>query len=196
MRVAAAALNVAPATAHRWWHRWLAASEDERSSRSCLATRRPVPRSCPWALSADQQQAILTAREKTNWGPIRLTYLTGRHRSTVWKGARPPRPLAPAARLRAPELAPLRVGRGWRAVAHRRLLGAQVRRARALGDWRSLQGRTPGRRGKTVVSGSATTTPVSPTASCTQPRTPTTSRSRCDAPRPGFEHKAAGLSKR
>jgi transposase InsO family protein len=85
MRVAAAALGVAPATAHRWWHRWQGASEQERASRVCLATRRPVPGSCPWALSAEQEQAILRAREKTNWGPMRLTYLTGRHRSTIWK---------------------------------------------------------------------------------------------------------------
>src|SRR5271166_1540126 len=85
MRAAAAALGVAPATAHRWWHRWQAGSEQERASRVCLATRRPVPGSCPWALSTEQEQAILRAREKTNWGPMRLTYLTGRHRSTIWK---------------------------------------------------------------------------------------------------------------
>jgi hypothetical protein len=28
---------------------------------------------------------ILDARAKTNWGPMRLTWLTGRHRSTIWK---------------------------------------------------------------------------------------------------------------
>jgi transposase-like protein len=72
LRAAAAALSVAPATAHRWWHRWQGASERERASRSCLRTRRPVPHSCPWALSAEQEQAILKAREKTNWGPMRL----------------------------------------------------------------------------------------------------------------------------
>ena len=85
LRAAAAALNVAPATAHRWWHRWKGACEAERASRACLSTRRPVPHSCPWALSAKQEQEILAAREKTNWGPMRLTYLTGRHRSTIWK---------------------------------------------------------------------------------------------------------------
>ena len=85
LRAAAAALNVAPATAHRWWHRWKQASEDERASKSCLSTRRPVPRSCPWALSPEDEQAILDARAKTNWGPMRLTFLTGRHRSTIWK---------------------------------------------------------------------------------------------------------------
>jgi transposase InsO family protein len=50
-----------------------------------LRTRSSRPRSCPWALSVEAEQAILTARAKTNWGPMRLTYLTGRHRSTVWK---------------------------------------------------------------------------------------------------------------
>lgn len=85
LRAAAAAMGVAPATAHRWWHRWAAAAEPQRRSREALATGRPVPRSCPWALSEEEQQAILSAREKTNWGPMRLTYLTGRQRSTIWK---------------------------------------------------------------------------------------------------------------
>jgi transposase InsO family protein len=85
LRAAAAALNVAPATAHRWWHRWRQASEEERASRACLSTRRPVPGSCPWALSGEEEQAILDARAKTNWGPMQLQFLTGRHRSTIWK---------------------------------------------------------------------------------------------------------------
>ena len=85
VRAAAAALNVAPATAHRWWHRWREASEEDRASRVCLSTRRPVPGGCPWALSAEEERAILDARAKTNWGPMRLTFLTGRHRSTIWK---------------------------------------------------------------------------------------------------------------
>ena len=53
-RQAAACLGVAPGTAHRWWHRWKAASERERSSRDCLRTRSSRPRSCPWALTAEQ----------------------------------------------------------------------------------------------------------------------------------------------
>jgi transposase InsO family protein len=85
MRQAAAACGVAPGTAHRWWHRWRSASDAERRSRSCLATRSSRPRSCPWALSPEQEQAILAAREKTNYGPMQLQYLTGRHRSTIWK---------------------------------------------------------------------------------------------------------------
>jgi len=85
LRAAAAALSVSPATAHRWWHRWRQAGEEHRSSRACLRARPPVPKSCPWRLGADEEQKILDARAKTNWGPMRLTYLTGRHRSTVWK---------------------------------------------------------------------------------------------------------------
>ena len=84
-RAAAVESSVSPATAHRWWRRWVAASEDERASLACLSTRSSRPSSCPWALSAEAEQAILTARKKTNWGPMQLQFLTGRHRSTIWK---------------------------------------------------------------------------------------------------------------
>jgi transposase InsO family protein len=84
-RAAAAALGVAPATAHRWWGRWQRAGEQERASLSCLRTRSSRPRSCPWALGAQAEQRILDARARTNWGPMRLAALTGQHGSTVWK---------------------------------------------------------------------------------------------------------------
>ena len=85
LRAAAAALNVAPATAHRWWHRWRSASEAERASRVCLRARPPVPKSCPWALGAEAEQRILRARAQTNLGPARLAGLVGYRRSTIWK---------------------------------------------------------------------------------------------------------------
>src|SRR5919198_4148244 len=85
LRAAAAALDVAPATAHRWWHRWLEATEQERRSRSCLRARAPVARSCPWRLSAAAERRILDARRRTNLGPARLAGLVGYRRSTVWK---------------------------------------------------------------------------------------------------------------
>src|SRR2546423_10335140 len=85
LRQAAACLSVAPATAHRWWHRWLEASADERSSLSCLRTRRPRPRSCRWALSPEVDARILEARRRTNYGPARLAGIVGRQRSTIWK---------------------------------------------------------------------------------------------------------------
>ena len=85
LRAAAAALNVAPATAHRWWHRWRAASEGERASRACLRARPPVPKSCPWRLPVEAEQRILEARRRTNLGPARLAGLVGYRRSTIWK---------------------------------------------------------------------------------------------------------------
>ncbi len=85
LRAAAAALSVAPATAHRWWRRWCEASEPERTSLACLATRSSRPRSCPWSLSGPDEEAILEARRRTGYGPMRLAGLLGRERSTVWK---------------------------------------------------------------------------------------------------------------
>jgi transposase InsO family protein/transposase-like protein len=85
LRAAAAALSVAPGTAHRWWHRWRDATPADRASRVCLRTRSSRPGSCPWALSSEDEQAILVARQKTNRGPMQLAFLTGRHRSTIWK---------------------------------------------------------------------------------------------------------------
>jgi leucine-zipper of insertion element IS481 len=84
-RAAAAALNVAPAPAHRWWHRWVNASEEERASRACLRARPPVPRSCPRRLSAEAERRILDARDRKNLGPARLAGLVGFRRSTIWK---------------------------------------------------------------------------------------------------------------
>jgi transposase InsO family protein len=79
------ALAISPATAHAIWHRWQAATPEQRASLSCLAPRRPVPRSCPWRLSGEEEQRILEARARTNYGPMRLAGLVRRHRATVWK---------------------------------------------------------------------------------------------------------------
>jgi len=85
LRQAAACLSVAPATAHRWWHRWQAASDADRASRACLRARPPRPRSCPWALSAQSECRIITARRRTGYGPARLAGLVGFCRGTIWK---------------------------------------------------------------------------------------------------------------
>jgi transposase InsO family protein len=84
-RAIARSLGCSPSTVTAARDRWLAASAAERADGSWCAPRRPVPRSCPWALDAQAEQAILNARAKSNWGPMRLTWLTGRHRSTIWK---------------------------------------------------------------------------------------------------------------
>jgi transposase InsO family protein len=84
-KAAAAAFCVAPATAHRWWQRWLAASAEARSSLSCLLDRSSRPHSSPRALAADVEERILAARRETNLGPGRLAGLLRMARSTVWK---------------------------------------------------------------------------------------------------------------
>jgi transposase InsO family protein len=85
LRAAARRLGVAPATAHRWWHRYREASEAERRSGACLESRPPRPRSCPWRLGPAEEARILEARLRTNLGPARLAGLVGRRRSTIWK---------------------------------------------------------------------------------------------------------------
>jgi hypothetical protein len=81
----ARSMGCSPSTVTAARDRWRVATEAERASGAWCAPRRPVPRSCPWGLIADAEQAILDARAKSNWGPMRLTWLTGRHRSTIWK---------------------------------------------------------------------------------------------------------------
>lgn len=84
-RAAAARFGVSPATAHRWWHRWIGASEAERVSLACLRSRSTRPGSCPWKLSDADEQRILSARARTGYGPARLAGLVGFCRGTIWK---------------------------------------------------------------------------------------------------------------
>lgn len=84
-RAIARSMACSPNTVRTAWQRWQAADEASRADWSCLAPRRPVPNSCPWALSREVEQRIVRARERTNWGPMRLAALVGRHRATVWK---------------------------------------------------------------------------------------------------------------
>ena len=85
LRAAAAAFNVAPATAHRWWHRWLSADEEQRRSRGCLFDRSSRPLHQPRRLSAVEEEPILRARRETGLGPGRLAGIVRRARSTIWK---------------------------------------------------------------------------------------------------------------
>jgi transposase InsO family protein len=102
-RTAAARFGVAPATAHRWWHRWLAADASARASAAWCADRTSRPRTSPRMLSSTAQAAICTARRRTGWGPRLIAGELGRPHSTVWKTlrrhglsrlVRPPRPAA------------------------------------------------------------------------------------------------------
>jgi transposase InsO family protein len=85
LRAAARRLGVAPATAHRWWHRWLAASAVARRDGSWLRDRSSRPHRQPRRLSAAEEQPILDARRRTRFGPHRLAGLLRIARSTIWK---------------------------------------------------------------------------------------------------------------
>jgi transposase InsO family protein len=81
LKAAAAAFGVSPATAHRWWHRWL---EGGRAV-SALADRSSRPRRQPRRLTEAEEAPILRARRETNLGPGRLAGIVRRARSTIWK---------------------------------------------------------------------------------------------------------------
>lgn len=98
LKAAAAAFSVSPATAHRWWHRWTQASEEERSSLGCLLDLSSRPKRSPRELAVHLQERICACRLKTGWGPRLVAAATGFAHSTVWKVlkragiSRPPRP--------------------------------------------------------------------------------------------------------
>jgi transposase InsO family protein len=81
LKAASAAFNVSPATAHRWWHRWL----DGGREASALLDRSSRPHRSPRLLAADLQQRICDCRRQTGWGPRLVAGATGFAHSTVWK---------------------------------------------------------------------------------------------------------------
>src|SRR5881628_3562062 len=85
LKAAAAAFSVSPATAHRWWHRWLEASEEARATLSCLFDRSSRPHRSPRQLAPELEQAICRCRRETGWGPRLVAHATGFAHSTVWK---------------------------------------------------------------------------------------------------------------
>ena len=103
LKAAAAAFSVSPATAHRWWHRWLEAGEEARRTLSCLLDRSSRPRRSPRQLAPELEQAICECRRRTGWGPRLVAGATGFAHSTVWKVlhragiSRPPKPPREAA---------------------------------------------------------------------------------------------------
>jgi transposase InsO family protein len=81
LKRAAARFSVSPATAHRWWHRWLEGARCEQA----LLDRSSRPSRQPRRLSELEEQPILRARRETNLGPGRLAGIVRRPRSTIWK---------------------------------------------------------------------------------------------------------------
>lgn len=82
-RAAAAAMNVAPATAHRWWWRWQHATDTERRSGGWSQDRSSRPHRSAGQTSPERERWICDARQRTNLGPGRLAGLVGCPRSTV-----------------------------------------------------------------------------------------------------------------
>jgi transposase InsO family protein len=103
LKAAAAAFSVSPATAHRWWHRWLEAGEEARRTLSCLFDRSSRPQRSPRELAPELQERICACRRETGWGPRLVASATGFAHSTVWKVlrragiSRPPRAAREAA---------------------------------------------------------------------------------------------------
>jgi transposase InsO family protein len=97
LKQAAVCFNVSPATAHRWWHRWLEAGEEARATLSCLFDRSSRPRCSPRQLAPELERVICDCRCQTGWGPRLVAGATGFCHSTVWKVlrragiSRPPR---------------------------------------------------------------------------------------------------------
>jgi transposase InsO family protein len=81
LKQAAACFSVSPATAHRWWHRWL----DGRRATAALLDRSSRPHRQPRRLTVAEEEPILRARRETNLGPGRLAGIVRRARSTIWK---------------------------------------------------------------------------------------------------------------
>jgi transposase InsO family protein len=81
LRAAAAAFQVSPATAHRWWHRWL----DGDRQTAALVDRSSRPHRSPRLLAAELAERICECRRQTGWGPRLVAGATGFAHSTVWK---------------------------------------------------------------------------------------------------------------
>ena len=100
LKAAAAAFRVAPATAHRWWHRYL----EGGCSPQALRDRSSRPRRSPRRLDEEAEATILRARRETGYGPDRLAALVRQAASTIWKvlhrAGLSPRPRAPRPRYR------------------------------------------------------------------------------------------------
>jgi transposase len=85
LKATGTAFSVSPATAHRWWHRWLEAGEEARRTLSCLFDRSSRPRCSPRQLAPEFERVICTCRRQTGWGPRLVAGATGFAHSTVWK---------------------------------------------------------------------------------------------------------------
>ena len=94
LKAAAAAFSVSPATAHRWWHRWL----DGGRQTSALVDRSSRPHRSPRLLAVELQERICDCRRKTGWGPRLVAGATGFAQSSRLEGAQTGGALPPSGR--------------------------------------------------------------------------------------------------
>ncbi len=83
LRAAAAALNVAPATAHRWWVRYRDALSKKATVHSWWADRSSRPHRSPSQTGAPLERAICAERQRTGHGPRLIAGRLGVAHSTV-----------------------------------------------------------------------------------------------------------------
>src|SRR5712692_1019063 len=129
LKAAAAAFSVSPATAHRWWHRWLEAGKEARASLSCLLDRSSRPHRSPRQLAPELAEAICACRRETGWGPRLVAGATRLCALDSLEGAEARRHLAPA-QADAGAGQPLRVAVPRRPAAHGRQRVRALRAAR------------------------------------------------------------------
>lgn len=85
LRAAAHESAVSVATAHRWWHRWLDASAEDRRSGSWACDRSSRPHRHPRRTAGEVEARICAVRQATGWGPRLVAGATGVPHATVWK---------------------------------------------------------------------------------------------------------------
>jgi hypothetical protein len=82
-RAAAAALSVAPSTAHHWSVRERQASPADRARAMWALDRSSRPHRCPRLTPPDVERRVCEARARTGWGPRLLAGETGVAHSTI-----------------------------------------------------------------------------------------------------------------
>ena len=190
LKVAAAAFSVSPATAHRWWHRWLEAGEEARRTLSCLFDRSSRPHRSPRQLAPELAGGDLRLPPQD-----RLGAAAGRWRDRVrtldcLEGAQAGGDLAAAASRRSRSRPTGTSGPApaicstWTPAATRASCGPAIA-SPATARSAHATGCVP-RHGSvtTTCTPSSTTTPGSPTSSSTTTRKPRPSPASSNARSP------------
>src|SRR4051794_7946335 len=83
LRQIARTFACSPTTVKTQCDRWNAADDAARSDFRGVGPRKPIPRSCPWALGPEQEAQILKARARTGWGEMQSSPGTWCRTSTL-----------------------------------------------------------------------------------------------------------------